>query len=223
MLRLLLTGLLVGWASVLVCTAPASTAEPDSCPPNCDRIPASAWPTPEALPMAATAQWPPLAPLAVPTREPRFFFEELCAVPQPIDDPRRYAVAAQAQVSAPPGQWQLRTQVLHWRGETWRGGELATSVFDRAVEALRTCATPGYSPSVTTNDGLRMAAVIAGTGPDRRVVHQYLVAHPQSSSMVELVLWSSSPAVVPWAPMPDARVLDAITTPLCGAYLSSCG
>ena len=68
-----------------------------------------------------------------------------------------------------------------------------------------------------------MAAVI--TGP--QIVHQYLVAHPQSSSIVEVVFWrSGAPGVTPaaaWAPIPDARVLDAITAPLCEAYLSSCG
>jgi hypothetical protein len=222
MVRVILAGLLVGWASVFVCTAmpPVSSALPESCPPTCDRIPTSAWPTPEALPMAATSAWPPLAGLAAPVLRPTFFFDELCAGPAPVDDPRRYVVAARAEVTAPAGQWQLRAQVLHWRGETWQGGQLVTSVFDRAVESLRGCRAPGFSPSVTTDDGLRMAAVISSP---QQVVHQYLLAHPQSSSMVELVFWASPPPAVPWAPVPDARVLDAMAAPLCGAYLSSCG
>jgi hypothetical protein len=220
--RLILTGVLVGW---MLTVAPAARAEPapQTCPPACDGIPAAAWPAPQTLPLASVARWPALAGLAVPVRQPRFFSEEICVTPLPADDPRGFVVASRAEVLAPPGQWQMRAQVLHWRGETWLGGDLAMSVFTFAKAALRACAVPGVSPSITTDEDTRMAAVI--TGP--QIVHQYLVAHPQSSSIVELVFWrSGAPGVTPaaaWAPIPDARVLDAITAPLCEAYLSSCG
>ncbi|WP_231645174.1 ATPase [Mycolicibacterium mengxianglii] len=223
MVRLIMAGLLVGCALVV---APVGGALPtESCPPTCDRIPATAWPAPGSLPMDTSSHWPLLAGLAAPVRNPRFYFEELCASPQRDDDPRRYVVAAKTEVAAPPGQWQLRAQVLHWRGETWRGGQLVTSVFDQAVADLRNCqaAAPQFSPSITTSDGDRMAAVISGP----QVVHQYLVAHPQSSTISELVLWVTPPpgrvVTEPWNPLPDARVLDAMADPLCGAYLSSCG
>ncbi|AQA02444.1 hypothetical protein BVC93_08345 [Mycobacterium sp. MS1601] len=222
MVRLILTGVLVGWVLVVTPTARALPRS-ETCPPTCDTIPATAWPAVHTLPLADDLHWPDLADLAVPVRQPRFYSEELCATPLPTDDPRSFVVAARAEVTAPPGQWQMRAQVLHWRGETWRGGEMAMSVFDFAVAALRACAVPGLSPSITTVDDVRMAAVISGP----TIAHQYLVAHPQSSSITELVVWrtvpSSAEQAVPWAPVADGRVLDAITAPLCEAYLSSCG
>ena len=48
------------------------------------------------------------------------------SVPQ---DPRAWAVGARATVMHPDGQWQLQAQILHWRGDTARGGAIAASVF----------------------------------------------------------------------------------------------
>ena len=222
MVRMILAGVLVGCGLLM---APMARGVPDTCPPTCDDIPATAWPAPGSLPLAAAYRWPPLAGLAVPAPKPRFRFEELCSTPQVADDPRDYAVAARAEVPAPPGQWQLRAQILHWRGETWRGGELAATVFGRAVTALRACqlGAPEFSPSITTAEDYRMAAVISGPV----IVYKYLLAHPQSSTISELVFWrSQEPAgtpAVPWSAPPDARVLDAMDAPLCEAYLASCG
>ena len=72
MVRLILTGVLVGW---ILTAAPAVRAEPppQTCPPACDGIPAAAWPAPQTLPMASAARWPALPGLAVPVRQPRFF------------------------------------------------------------------------------------------------------------------------------------------------------
>ncbi|MGH3563677.1 MAG: ATPase, partial [Mycobacterium sp.] len=168
-------------------------------------------------------RWP--APAGVATAvtgtAPRFRFEQLCATPPGPQDPRDYAVAGQAIVIKPEGQWQLQAQVLHWRGETWRGGQLATSVFDAAVEALRGCQreAPQQSPSLTTDEPTRVAAVISGPV----IMRTYLVAHPQSSTISELALWSSAPPTVPWPLTPDDRaILDAMTAPLCVAYIGSC-
>lgn len=228
MVRIILAGVLVGCGLLLAPTAPIAPkarAIPDTCPPTCDQIPAAAWPAPGLLPLAATSRWPHLAPLAVPAPNPRFHFEELCGTRQVADDPRAYAVAAKAEVPAAPGQWQLRAQIVHWRGETWRGGELAASVFHTAVMALRSCqlGAPQFSPSITTAGDYRMAAVISGPV----IVHKYLLAHPQSSTISELVFWrtqepAGSPPVV-WSAPPDAQVLDAMAARLCKAYLASCG
>lgn len=222
MVRVILAGLLVS-CSVLV--APVARAYPQTCPPTCDQIPATAWPAPSALPLYPTSHWPPLAGLAARAPQPRFLFEQLCGTQRVVDDPRIYAVAATAEVLAAPGQWQLRAQILHWRGETWRGSQLAMSVFETAVAGLRSCATgpAQLSSTITTDDGDRLAAEL--TGPV--AVHQYLLAHPQSSTISELVFWvvpgpDGQPAV-PWPASPDAEVLEALATPLCGAYLSSCG
>jgi hypothetical protein len=214
-------GMLVGFGSML---APTAAAVPDTCPPTCDQIPAAAWPDPRSLPLDATYRWPALPGLAVAAPAPRFRFEELCAGPPPLDDPRSYAVAAKVVVPAPDGQWQLQAQVLHWRGETWRGGQLAASVFDTAAAALRSClrAAPQFSPLITTDEPDRMAAVISGPSSGL-VAHHYLLADPASSTISELVLWAVPPVQVPWLQVPDARVFDAMATPLCGAYLGSCG
>jgi hypothetical protein len=214
-------GMLVGSGSML---APTVGAVPDTCPPTCDQIPAAAWPDPAPIPLDAIYRWPLLSGLAVAAPAPRFRFEELCAGPPPRNDPRSYAVAAKAVVPAPDGQWQLQAQIVHWRGETWRGGQLAASVFDTAAAALRACqrTAPQLSPLITTDEPNRMAAVISGSGTGL-VAHQYLLADPASSTISELVLWAAPPVQVPWLPVPDARVFDAMATPLCGAYLGSCG
>lgn len=120
----------------------------------------------------------------------------------------------------PDGQWQLQAQVLHWRGDTARGGQIAASVFGTAVAALRACqlGAPLQSPSVTDDEPTRMAAVISGPV----IMYTYLVAHVSSSTISELTLWSSGPPQVPWPTVADSAVLDALTAPLCEAYIGSC-
>lgn len=84
------------------------------------------------------------------------------------EDPRDYAVAALAVVSNPPGQWQLQAQVLHWRGDTARGGPTALVTLETARSKLHNCqlTAPLASPSLTTDDPQRLAAVI---DPSRRL------------------------------------------------------
>jgi hypothetical protein len=53
-------------------------------------------------------------------------------------------------------------------------------------------------------------------------MHTYLVAHPQNSTISELTLWSSGSPQVPGLLIPDAQVLDALTAPVCAAYIGSC-
>jgi hypothetical protein len=215
-LAAVLAGVLVGGSLVVT---PVAAALPESCPPTCDRIPDTAWPAPPSP--NTTVTWPPLANLAAPVLRPRFYAEELCSIVLPPDDPRSYAVAAKAEVPAPPGQWQMRAQIIHWRGDTATGGQLVAAAFEQAKAALRACqvVTPPFSPSLTTDRDGRLAAVI--TGP--QLVHQYLVAHPQSSTIAELVFWAPTPPLAPWSAPPDAQVLAAMTRALCAAYLSSCG
>ena len=167
--------------------------------------------------------WPALAGLAVPltgSGTARFRFEDLCATPEVPRDPRDSAVAARVTVTHPDGQWQLQALVLHWRGDTARGGPTAASVFGNAVAALRACqrGAPAESPSITTDESNLMAAVISGPV----VMHTYLVAHVASSTVSELTLWSSGPPQVPWPAMADNSVLNSMTAPLCDAYIASC-
>ncbi len=203
---------------------PAVRADPTTCPPNCDRIPATAWVDPAAIPLSAKYNWPNLAGIAVPQQRPRFYFEELCGSPWTPHDPRVYVVAARATVANPPGQWQLQVQVLHWRGEAWYGGQLADEVVTAASTALRSCqvTAPQASPSLTTDEPGKLAAVLSVAGEAPSVVHQYLVSHPQSGSLVELAMWASSPPAESWPVIPDAQVLDALVAPLCGTYIASC-
>jgi hypothetical protein len=218
------------WATVLVagCLAMAliavipASAEPDNCPPLCDQIPETAWIHRHAVPLDSVYNWPALPGSAVSLTGTvsRFRFEDLCgarAVPQ---DARDSAVAARVTVAHPDGQWQLQAQVLHWRGDTARGGAIAASVFSTAVAALRGCqlGAPLQSPSITTDQPIRMAAVISGPV----IMHTYLVAHVASSTISELTLWSSGPPQAPWPSIADDPVLDSMTTPLCEAYIASC-
>ena len=131
--------------------APPVAAEPETCPPACDRIPDAAWIAPWGIPLNPQYSWPQLAGVAVTAVAPRFRFEELCAGPPVPQDPRSWAVAERALVVHPEGQWQLQAQVVHWRGETWRGAQTVQDVFNAAVAALRACqrTNPVASPSLT--------------------------------------------------------------------------
>jgi hypothetical protein len=211
-------GLVVGWV-----TTAAAYADPETCPPVCDRIPDTAWISSSGIPLNSTYRWPSLAGVEVPmtgTATPRFRFEEVCATPAFPQDTRNSAIAGRAIVVNPPGQWQLQAQVLHWRGDTAHGGQNASSVFDVAVAALRGCqlGAAAESPSVTIDEPNRLAAVISGPV----IMHTDLVAHPENSTISELTLWSSSPPQVPWPVISDAQVLDAMTAPVCAAYIGSC-
>lgn len=201
--------------------ASPARAEPGvNCPPACDRIPDSAWITPSAIPLDSKYDWPQLAGQAFSIRAPRFRFEELCASPAAAGDPRSYAVAERATVVHPEGQWQLQAQILHWRGETWRGGQWVQDSFAAAVAALRDCQStnPTASPSLTLDEPNRMAAALSGPV----VLHEYLLADPVSSTITELALWTATPSTSTWPAVADAAVLDAMGLPLCTAYIGSC-
>jgi hypothetical protein len=222
-MRVILATILVtgGLAVALVVVLPAR-ADPQTCPAVCDQIPDTAWIQQRAVPLNSVYNWPALAGLAVQVTGtgPRFRFDALCAAPPVPQDPRDSAVAARVTVVHPDGQWQLQAQILHWRGDTARGGAAAASVFRNAVAALRSCqqGSPQQSPSITSDEPNRMAAVISGPV----IMHTYLVAHVASSTITELTLWSSGPPQVPWPSMADDPVLDSITAPLCEAYIASC-
>ena len=207
---------------VAIAPGPVANAIPGVCPPFCDAIPDSAWIAPTDVPLYPEYRWPGLAGLAVTARPPQFAFEEVCASPPLVGDARDYAVAARASVTNVDGQWQLRAQVLHWRGGVGEGGPTASATVEMARIRLRNCqvAAPLASPSLTTDAADRVAAVISVAG--QRVMHQYLLAHPTSGSVVELALWSTLPPQVAWPAVLDAQVLDAMAAPLCNAYLGSC-
>ncbi|MCB0942561.1 MAG: ATPase [Mycobacterium sp.] len=216
-MRMVLGTLLVACGLVV---APPAAATPETCPPACDRIPEAAWIPPWGIPLNSHYAWPRLPGVAVTAVAPRFRFEELCASPPVLLDPRSWAVAERALVVNPEGQWQLQAQVLHWRGETWRGGQLAQEVFDTAAGAVRSCQRTDVtaSPSVTTDEPDRMAAVIGGPV----ILHQYLVANPGNSTITELAMWSTAPPLTAWPGVDDTAVLDAMGAPLCAAYIGSC-
>ena len=207
-------------ASGLVVAPPVSAEPTYVCPPACNRIPGAAWIDPAAVPLDARYAWQPLAGLAVTSAAPRFRFEELCGNPAAAADPRGYSVAEHVVITNPAGQWQLQAQILHWRGETWRGGQLALDAVAGAAAALRACqqTNPAASPSLTLDEPDRLAAVISGPV----IVHQYLLADPVSSTVTELALWSTAPPATPYPTISDTAVLEALAAPLCSAYLGSC-
>ncbi len=217
-MRIALTVVLA--AGCLACASPVAADPASTCPPACNRIPDTAWVSPSAIPLDSTYDWPQLAGLAVTARAPRFRFEELCASPARPEDPRNYAIAERSVVSNPAGRWQLQAQVLHWRGETWRGGQLALDAFAAAVSTVRACqlTKADSSPSLIVDQPDRMAAVISGPV----ILHQYLVADPVNSTLTELALWSDAPPQDPWPMITDTTVLDALAAPLCTAYVGSC-
>jgi hypothetical protein len=220
-MRLVLAATLIAGGLLVACASSAgfAVADPETCPPVCDKIPDTAWISSSAIPLNSTYHWPALAGSAVSltgTSTPRFRFEEVCATPAFPQDTRNSAVAGRATVGNPQGQWQLRAQVLHWRGDTAQGGQDVTSVFGITGAALRGCqqGAAAESPSITTDEPNRLAAVIS--------VHTYLVAHPENSTISELTLWASDPPQLPWPIISDSQVLDAMSSPICAAYIGSC-
>lgn len=156
-MRLILATMLVaGRLLATLMAAPSAQAEPETCPPICDQIPATAWISTHAVPLNSQYRWPAMAgaAVAVTRATPRFGFEQVCATPAFPHDSRDWAVAGRVTVVHPDGQWQLQAQVLHWRGDTARGGQIAASVFGTAVAALRACqlGAPLQSPSVTDDE-----------------------------------------------------------------------
>ena len=218
--------LAVALATCGLAVAPSTSwparAVPGECPPICDAIPDSAWVDPTAIPLYPVYRWPGLAGLAVTAPSPRFGFEALCTSPPVANDPRAYAVAARSVVLHPEGQWNLVVQVVHWRGDTATGGDTTLTTLETARSRLRDCQLTAAltSPSITTNDPERIGAVISDAGD--QVMHEYLLADPDSSTIVELALWSSLPPQVGWPAVADAQVLDAMAAPLCSAYIRSC-
>jgi hypothetical protein len=224
-MRLVLAAMLIacGLAATGVSSSGSAVADPETCPPVCDQIPDTAWISPSAIPLNSTYHWPSLAGSAVSmtgTATPRFRFEEVCATPASPQDTRNSAVAGRATLENAVGQWQLRAQVLHWRGDTARGGQDASSVLAIAEAALRGCqlGAPAESPSVTVDEPNRLAAVISGPV----IMHTYLVAHPENSTLSELTMWATDPVQLAWPIISDAQVLDAMSAPVCAAYLGSC-
>lgn len=203
-----------------VTVAAPVAAQPYNCPPACDAIPASAWVSSAAVPLDLTYRWPRLSGIAAAAPAPRFRFEDLCAAPPGAPGPRGYAVSEKAGVVNAAGQWQLQAQIVHWRGETWRGGELVNATFAAAVDALRACQRSNLlaSPSLTVDEPGRMAAVVSGPV----ILHQYLVANPANSTVSELALWSNGSPLTPWPAVSDRAILDAMSAPLCTAYIGSC-
>jgi hypothetical protein len=214
--------LAVAVATCGLAIAPSAQAVPGECPPFCDAIPDVAWISPTAIPLHSVYHWPGLPGLAVTAPETKFGFEALCDSPPVADDPRGYVVAERAVVPSPGGQWNLAVQVLHWRGPTAQGGPIAMTTLEKARGRLRDCqaTAPQASPSITTDLPQGIAAVISVAGD--QVMHEYLLAHPTSGSIVELAMWSSLPPLVDWPAVPDAQVLEAMAAPLCNAYLGSC-
>lgn len=221
MVRMLLA-VLLATCGVTV-TAGQVRAVPGDCPPTCDRIPDSAWIEATSVPLYPVYKWPQLAGLAVTAASPRTKLEEECATPVIPGDPRSYAVAARAVVAQPDGQWQLQVQVMHWRGDAAAGGQAVATTMRRARLALRACqlTAPRTSPSITVDQPDRLAAVVSVAG--RRVLRQYLVAQPRNSTVVELAMWAPTPPAVPWPPVPDPEIFEAMSAPLCTAYIGSCG
>lgn len=206
----------------LVFTPGAARSVPGFCPPICDAVPDSAWIESSSLPLFPVYHWPSLPGVAVTAARPRFELDAWCAVPAAVGDPRDYSVAARAVVPNPAGQWNLRVQVMHWRGDTVTGGRLALETLEKARIALANChlTAPQVSPSITTSDAQRFAAVVSD--PGSRAMHAYLLADPGNSTLVEVVLWTTLPAQVEWPAVSDAQVFDAMAGPLCAAYLGSC-
>ena len=100
--------------------------------------------------------------------------------------------------------------------ETWRGGDLASGVFGAAIDALRACRTS--AARLTTAEPDRVSAVLdwprfarLSAGGPAQQHHQRSYCSPRAHAL---------PA---WPGAPTTQVFDAMSAPLCAAYLASCG
>lgn len=203
-----------------------------NCPPACTQIPDSAWIASPAIPLYNDYSWAPLAPLSEPVSSPRFEADELCAAGPANDDPRDSALAARIILPNPPGQWQLQVQILHWRGDPWIAGQLASGVMDSETSLLRNNCSVGAAPGVSVSriaeqnvpghPGQSLSAVITITGTAPRIVHEYLVSDLRNNTVVEVAMWSTSPPAVEWPTINDDQLLADMVAPLCTAYVNSC-
>ena len=180
-------------------------AEPETCPRQCDRSPGGL-DGPVGIPLNPAYAWPVLARSGGdrPSRRGSGFEEE-CGSP-PVPD-RGVRGGERARWSAGRAV-ALQAQIVHWRGETWRGGELAHAVFGSAVAALRSCQDTARSPrSLTTAEPDRIAAVISGPvdGAPLSAGRPRTAAPSASSSSPRR---RGAPPPQPWPAVPDAQVLD---------------
>ena len=147
-----------------------------------------------------------LAGLAVTACNPRFrFTNQVQRCRRPATCGVRRVVAERATVSNPPGQWQLQAQVLHWRGDTWLGGQLAQETFDAAVSALR--ASPGHQRSRLALAGRRPLLVPAAAVSRPVIPHEYRSPTGERQASPEFVAVVGRPGADP--------VADGPATPPC--------
>ena len=196
----------------------------ETCPPVCDQIPDTAWIQQRAVPLNSTYNWPAPAGLAVQvtgTRR-RASGSRSCvraaAVPQ---DPRDSAVAARVTVVHPDGQWQLQAQILHWRGDTARGGATAASVFSNARRGAARLPA-GVAAAVAVDHQRRTEP--DGRGHQRTGHHAYLPGRARGEQHDQradaLVVGSAAGALAVDGRRP--RCWTRMTAPLCEAYIASC-
>ncbi|MEZ0357652.1 hypothetical protein [Mycobacterium sp. SA01] len=70
--------------------------------------------------------------------------------------------------------------------------------------------------------GQSLRAVLTTTGARPTITHEYLVSDLRSSTVVELAMWSSSPAAVDWPDVSSEKLFADMVAPLCAAYVNSC-
>ena len=107
-MRLVLAATLIAGGLLVACVSSSgiAVADPETCPPVCDKIPDTAWISSSAIPLNAIYHWPSPAGSAVPMTggaTPRFRFEEVCATPAFPQDTRNSAVAEPGDGGQAPG------------------------------------------------------------------------------------------------------------------------
>ena len=205
---------------------PIAHADPDTCPPNCDRIPATAWIDPAAIPLAAKYHWPDLAGIAVPR----------CTTAVPlrggVRDARgcpttrglmRWRPRPPSPIRPASGSCRFRCCTgAASRGTAGSSPTRSSALGDRPRCGRVRCTAPQASPSLTTDEPGRLAAVLSVAGDAPTVLHQYLVAHPQSGTVVELAMWASSPPAEDWPVVLDYPAARRAGGAAVRAYIASC-
>jgi hypothetical protein len=187
-------------------------------------IPAAAWIGANALPLNDSEHWPDLASISQPLTDGPFEIQSRCHV-APDTRLTKGAQIERARIEQGGNAWSLQQQVVHYPGDPWRMGQLASALFNSMVETVMNCesSAPGALVGVTTAEShcenVRPCSQFAATIDiplNQVIAHVYLSS--VGSSVTELSLWSSRTPSRPWSAPSDADILAAMNRQLCMAW-----
>jgi len=224
-MRLVLATMLIASGLAVTCVSSGTAhADQDTCPPVCDRIPDTAWISPAGIPLNFDV------PLAVAGRASGAdHWHDDASVPVrggvcdsrvPARHPQLLRSPAERPSATPQASGSCRPKSCTGAETPHTAARTRRRCSTTAAAALRGCqlGAAAESPSVTTR-----RAQSTGRGDQRTGDHPHLSCRTpgkQHDQRTDAVVRGASAAAL--ADNSDAQVLDAMTSPVCAAYIGSC-